>query len=60
MNGDPIIWSFEVLSNQRQIEPLVYDGPVSPGTAGDRMILSVLPKLLDEIERRGLKAVPLP
>jgi hypothetical protein len=39
---------------------LVHDGPASTGTAGDHMILSVLPELLDAIERRGLKVVPLP
>jgi hypothetical protein len=39
---------------------LVHDSPASTGTAGGHMILSVLPELLGEIERRGLKAVPLP
>lgn len=39
---------------------LVHDGPASTGTAGGHMILSVLPELLGGIERRGLKAVPLP
>jgi peptidoglycan/xylan/chitin deacetylase (PgdA/CDA1 family) len=39
---------------------LLHDGPASTGTPGDHMILSVLPDLLGEIKRRGLKAVPLP
>ena len=39
---------------------LVHDGPARTGTAGGHMILSVLPELLNGIERRGLKAVPLP
>ena len=39
---------------------LLHDGAASTGTASDHMILSVLPELLTEIDRRGLKAVPLP
>jgi hypothetical protein len=39
---------------------LLHDGSASTGTSGGHMILSVLPELLGEIERRGLKAVPLP
>jgi peptidoglycan/xylan/chitin deacetylase (PgdA/CDA1 family) len=39
---------------------LLHDGPADASKPTDHIILSVLPALLSEIDRRGLKAVSLP
>jgi peptidoglycan/xylan/chitin deacetylase (PgdA/CDA1 family) len=39
---------------------LLHDGSAARGRGGAPVVLAVLPRVLDELARRGLKAVPLP